>query len=145
MENNPIKKGLHVLKDEFFSRCFYCKIYDIQKINNEYKISVGFHFIFHKLCNDKNEQFNQNYNDINEFSNIYYYFEYYSLGYSFDIYINNLNDILNIFDMKYTFFNGNIYEQIKENFNMNKEEFYIKQEILKLIKLFIVNRKQFFI
>ena len=46
--------------------------------------------------------------------------------------------------MKYTFFNGNICEQIKENFNMNKEEFYIKQEILKLIKLCIVNRKQFF-
>lgn len=44
MENNPIKKGLHVLKGEFFSRCFYSKIYDIQKINNEYKISVEFHF-----------------------------------------------------------------------------------------------------
>jgi hypothetical protein len=48
MENNPIKKGLHVLKAEFFSRYFYIKINDIQKMNNEFKISVGFHFLLNK-------------------------------------------------------------------------------------------------
>ena len=45
--------------------------------------------------------------------------------------------------MKYTFFNGNIYNQITENFNMITKEFTCKQEILKLIKFAIINRKQF--
>ena len=127
LNDNPIRKGLEVLKQNFFvNRIIFVEIRDIIKDNNdEYKISLNLkNHINHCYFSDLYENNNKNVQIIG-FN-----------GCSVDIYIKDLNDLWNFVDIKKTFFGGSLsFEKVK-NLNITEEEFNTKKNILKLLLSF---------
>ena len=95
LKNNPIKKGLEVLKKNFFQKCSNV---ELDLLLNELKLIVRFN----------------------------------SPDYNLDIFVNNLNEISNIFQKdKITFdpSSSEIAVKFKEIFNLTEEEYREKSKI----------------
>ena len=99
LRENPIKKGLEVLKQKFFKKCVYVKI---DLVEQELKIIAEFNY--------------QNYN--------------------LDIYVNDLNEIPNIFEKDKVFFNSSTEEvnnKLRDIFSLTSEDYSKKCEIFNLL------------
>ena len=114
INNNPIRKGLEVLKRSFFiNRFLFIEILDIVKQNDEYLISLFFkdpisNSDIFKMTNEKVSKvgFNETY---------------------IDIYSKDLNSLWNYLDKKNIFFNDNLaLSKIKNLFT--QEEYGLKCE-----------------
>ena len=129
LQKNQVRKGLEVLKQEFFDkRYIYAQIIKINKINDEYLISVEFkeHFYETRLSEYKNDK------------NILTGFDAFKL----DFYIKDLNDIWNILDKRYTFFKCN--PTLFKRDIITGNEFDEKKEIFNLLLNFSLNEEQIF-
>ena len=112
LSENPVRKGLEVLNQKFFTdRYLYIEVFNVINKNDEYFISLNFK---DPLCNSCVIKSNNKTIGFEEFY--------------LDIYLKDLNHLWNYIDKKYTFFSYNsplLHEQdlIKE------EEYYLKYDI----------------
>ena len=132
MEENPIRKGIEIIKQKFFSDNFFCvKVNNFTKNNEEYFISLTFDNSLHNvdvkfveneiksLLNYNEDEKNEEDKDRGKIIHI-------------DFYINDLKNIWNLIDYKYTFFSSNItYENLMNDFKLNipEEEYIFKNNI----------------
>ena len=94
LQKNKIRTGLEVLKQDFFDkRYIYIQINEITKLNEEYLISLEFK---EHLYNTYLFKYKSDENILTGFDAFY-----------LDFYLNDLNNIWNIIDKKYTFFKCN--------------------------------------
>ena len=106
LKDNPIKIGIEVLKDKFFTKCLYVFI-KLQVKEETFKI-------------------------LTEFKNP---------NYDLDFYINDINDISNIFEKEKIFLNYEFDENDKlvNIIKMTKEDYMEKKEILQFLDLMLNN------
>lgn len=123
LSKNPIRKGLEVLKQNFWLNKFlYIEILDIIKDNNKYKISLKFrdpinHSAFSNLYENKNKNAL-----ITGF-----------ISFFINFYLNDLMNIWNFIEKKNKFFRDNFPFSKVENLNITEDEFDTKYRILKLL------------
>ena len=133
LSKNPIRKGLEVMKQKFFTQdCLYITIKNITKDNDEYLISCKFnrtlHYVDLKVEKDdikKLLHYNPNKINLDKYENESKYIY-------IDFYIKNLNDIWNLIDYEYTFFDFDLsVEKLKNELNLNitEGEVLIKKQI----------------
>ena len=147
IEKNPIRKGLEVMKQKYFTQdCLYITINNIIKEKDEYLISLKFNktLYYIDLKREKDDikkllDYNPNKLDENEYENESKYIY-------IDVYIKDLNDIWNLIDYKYTFFDSCLtFEKLKNeiNFNIDEKEFLIKNKIYHYLLSLNFYRKDF--
>ena len=145
IKENPIKKGLEVMKQNFFlNNSAYITLNNITKKNDEFFVSLTFEnslqFIDLKIKNNdikKLLDYNPNINEKEKGECKYIYI---------DFYIKDLNNLWNIIDYEYTFFGLNLtYKELKNDFNLDisEKEFSIKKQIQSYIELLDSNRRNF--
>ena len=112
LDNNPIRKGLEVLKQKFFTNRFlYIEILEIIKKNDEYLISLFFkdpisNSDIFKMSKDNSTKFGFN-------------------GTYIDLYIKDLNNLWNYIDKKNIFFSNSLVLSKIENL-FTQEEYELK-------------------
>ena len=117
LRNNPIKKGIEVLKQKFFQNdCLYYLIDNIEKKDDlKYYVSFKIH------------------------KNILKYFY-------FDFFVTDLKSISDLFGLKYIFFDSNIsYDKLEAyNFDITEEIYIKKEKIYQYIKTLFLNKRKYY-
>ena len=146
LQNNPIRCGIETLKEKFFvDKCLYIKITSIIKKNDEFYLSLMFNNPLNKV------NFNFYLDDIRaliDYNEKPKNGENESVSIYIDFYIKDLNNLWNIIDYEYTFFDLNSnYTSIKQLYNLNIsiEELIEKEKIDKYFSLLLKNRENNFI
>ena len=144
INNNPIRKGLEVVKQKFFMHdCLYITVNDIDKKNAEYYISLKFNntLSYIDLKIDTNEiKTLINYTPKEEVKDECRYIY-------LDFYLENVNSLWDLIDYNYTFFDFNLtFEKLVDEYNLNitNEDFFIKNGIhYYLISILYIRRRDF--
>jgi hypothetical protein len=144
INNNPIRKGLEVVKQKFFMHnCLYITVNDIDKKNAEYYISLKFNntLSYIDLKIDTNEiKALINYTPKEEVKDECRYIY-------LDFYLENVNSLWDLIDYNYTFFDFDLtFEKLVNEYNLNitKEDFFIKNGIrFYLISILYIRRRDF--
>ena len=123
LSENPVRKGLEVLNQKFFTdRYLYIEVFNVIEKNDEYFISLNFKDPLWDSCvkksNDKKIGFKEFY---------------------LDIYLKELNHLWNYIDKKYTFFSYNL-PLLHEQDLIDEEKYYLKYDIF----VFLSNLPNFF-
>ena len=125
LNDNPIRKGLEVLKQNFIvNKLLYYEINDVikQNDNNEYKICLKINNPINRSNFDELYQFHGKNNQLNGFN-----------SFEIDFYLNNLINLWNYIERKFTFYNEYLDFEKVEELNLSDEEFDTNKKVLKLL------------